>query len=225
MACFDIRQLLRFFDGEDDGARFHSNAINTLLGEELGCALFAHFLAASGYTPEILDDICTQGTLRGARLDRWVAATRGEQAALFQVEVKSWCAHSLGGRPLPVDAAPSTRAEHARSLWERYWDSEARAPRDAPLKKVLLPMKKPPRFATVPVDPVACVWDPLNPHGGSEAWFSCDLEAGRAFNKLWWFSGSLYLRSLLASGQSTVEVPMPLLNARLAWISRIVGSS
>ncbi len=221
MARLSIRALLAFYDGAVSADRAHSNAINAMLGEELGLGLLlAHLRATTGGEVAALDDPCTQGTSKGARLDRWVRVVRQGEAILYQVEIKNWCAHSLGGRPLAIDVDGEVVRAHAVATWKRYWDDTERRPADEPLQKVLVPMQAPLRFRTDPIEPVACVWDLLSPTGTLEPWFS--VPASGAMKALHWFSMSAYLRSLLVRGQSEIELAMPTLEARLALIGRMV---
>jgi len=221
MATLSIRGVLEFYDGAVATECTHSNAINALLGEELGLGLMIHHLRAStGGDVAALADPCTQGTPAGVRLDRWVRVAGPGDAILYQVEVKNWCAHSLGGRPLAIEAEDATLAMHATTMWKRYWDAGAGCPVDKPLRKVLVPMRAPRHLIADRVEPVACVWDLLAPSGSPIPWF--DVPAAGAFARLHWFSMSAYLRTLLGAGQSEIDIPTPLLDAGLAVVGRMV---
>lgn len=221
MARISLRGVLAFFDGEMPGGRAHSNALNALLGEELGLSLLLHALRTHGASDVVvLDEPCTQGRSSGVRLDRWVRARRAGRSLLFQVEVKNWCAHSLGGRTLAVDADHATVAAHAAATWRRYWDEGERRPEPEQLRKVLVPMRVPPSAGDCDVEPVACVWDVLHPRGEPTAWF--DVPASGAFPHLNWFSMSAHLRTLLRAGTSELELPLPQLEQRFATVGRLV---
>jgi hypothetical protein len=235
MTMFSIRDVLAFYDGalDFDGAeatkhptnRTHSNAINALLGEELGIGLLIHYLSASTDGKVEDEGDCTQGTKVGVRLDRWVSVVGQGGTILYQVEVKNWCAHSLGGRPLEIDADAAKVASHATRTWERYWDGLRGCPAHKPLEKVLTPMLRPSSFrADHVVEPVACVWDLLGPNGVPMPWFAVPL-VGKAFERLHWFSMSAYLRQLLSQGQTEIDIPTPQLDARLAVVGRMVPAA
>jgi hypothetical protein len=149
-----------------------------------------------------------------------VRAVGENGAILYQVEIKNWCAHSLGGKALAIEADRATLAVHAAAMWKRYWDEVERRPVDKPLQKVLIPMRAPCHLSADRVEPVACVWDLLAPNGSPTPWF--DAPAAGAFARLHWFSMSAYLRALLGAGQSEIDIPTPLLDARLAVVGRMV---
>lgn len=218
-----IREILGFFDGGRD-LRRHSAAMNQLFGEELGLALLKRHLLASGYDQVIaLDDPCTQGTSKGVRLDRWLRVTNRNEVTLFQVEVKNWCAHSLKGKPLALDADEDVIAQHAAEMWRRYWNEETRQPNDEELQKVLVPMRRPQRYATDIVQPIACIWDALHPHSDVTPitpWFEVPTQG--SFQQLRWFSMSIYLRGLLKSGVLELELELPKVEARMSYLTRMI---
>lgn len=222
MAILSIRDVLAFYDGAVVAERAHSSAINALLGEELGIGLLTHCLRSRTLGEvTVLDEPCTQGKKKGVRLDRWVrVAEHGGAAVLYQVEVKNWCAHSLDGRSLSVDASADEVRAHALATWGRYWDPAECRPIEKPLQKVLVQMQAPLRLVADRIEPVACVWDLLSPDGRPTPWFSVPVTTKPS--PLHWFSMSAYLRSLLSQQQSEVELEMPQLEARLAVVGRMV---
>lgn len=137
---------------------------------------------------------------------------------LYEVQIKNWCAHSLGGRSLAIDVAAI--AMHGARTWKRYWDEAERRPLEKPLRKVLVPMRVPRHLGTDRAEPVACVWDLLSPDGAPTPWFS--VPASGVLERLHWFSMSSYLRSLLRQGVREIELAMPILEARLAVVERMV---
>lgn len=64
------------------------------------------------------------------------------------------------------------------------------------------------------------MWDLLSPDGALTPWFSVPVLG--ELKRLHWFSMSAYLRSLLRQGQSEIELAMPMLDARLAVVGRMV---
>jgi hypothetical protein len=96
----DVRAVLQFFDEAPNESLGHATAIVAVAGEELGLALLVHYLRSIGRPTALVSDKCTPGTRSGSRLDGWVRA--GD--TLYQVEVKNWSAHAIGGRRLPIDA-------------------------------------------------------------------------------------------------------------------------
>jgi len=221
MATLSIEAVLAFYDGAVASDREHSSAINALLGEELGIELLLHALRARGASEVVaLAELCTQRTNAGVRLDRWVRVVREGRSVLYQVEVKNWCAHSIGGRRLTIDADGPALSAHASAMWRRYWDAVEHRPVEEPLQKVLVPMRVPDGFMVDAVEPIACVWDLLHPQGELVPWF--DVPAAGAFARLNWFSMSAYLRTLLRGGATQIDVPMPRLEARVQAMTRMI---
>ena len=104
----DVHEVLSFFDEAPKGSSRHATAIASVIGEDLGISLLATYLRREcGASVEVLPARCTQGTKRGCRLDRWVLVDSSRRRVLYQVEVKNWSAHAIGGRRLALDA-PNT---------------------------------------------------------------------------------------------------------------------
>jgi hypothetical protein len=184
-----------------------------------------HLSASTGGNVVSLPDPCTQHKKSGVRLDRWVHVIGKEGETLYQVEVKNWGAHSLGGKPLKIDDDAAKVASHVKDGWKRYWDGLRGCPAHKPLEKVLTPMKVPTSInPDTVVEPVACVWDLLGRDEVPEPWFAVPLM-GKAFERLHWFSMSAYLRQLYHRGQMEIDIPTPQLDARLAVIGRMVPAA
>jgi hypothetical protein len=192
------------------------------VGEELGIGLLIRCLGEVGFTnAQALGVPCTPGTKKGKRLDTWVGTEKSGQRILFQVEVKSWCAHSLGGCAIPVSASAAELETLVQRNWARYWDSNAHQPRNKGLQKVLAPMQVPAPGADL-VEPIACVWDALHPSGELTPWFSVEVSSS-SFSRLWWFSMSSYLRTELTSGLESLTLDMPRLDERLERMGAMFG--
>lgn len=215
----DINAALYFYD-EDRAARRHANAVKTLAGEELGLALFKHYLDAHGRTAEILEDACT---CEGARLDGWIEVT-SSPALLYQVEVKSWSVHGYGsGRfLLPVNADSSFLRQYKIDAWSHYWDEATGDFGPDGLRKVLRRMRTPQGRDKLSVEPVACLWAAVHPDGANEAFFSWPLGEHHSFKQMHVFSMSSYLRNLLAAGTWKIELSLPNVQRRLEIINGLL---
>jgi hypothetical protein len=216
----NVRELISFYD-EDKTARPHSNAVKILAGEDIGFGLLIDHFRRNGATAEKLSP-CTTGQPKGERLDGWLKVTRQSLATTiyYQVEVKSWSFHGVGGetRPLGVNCTSDELAEFKRREWDRYWFSGRFSNRH--LNKVLTPMKAPHSGATV--EPLACIWTALHPNGNSEAFFNVALEGHEQFQRVWVFSMSSFLRNFLATGDGDwLTLDLPLAHARLQWLKRL----
>src|SRR5437867_11663435 len=108
--------LLDFYDDPQselfaaDGRGSHVSAITGLIGEDLILGLLLHYWKSQGDSARVISYQCTQGTIKGVRLDAWVIKNDGE---LFQVEVKNWSAHSRDGYRLPADSSQEDVAAFA----------------------------------------------------------------------------------------------------------------
>lgn len=206
------KQLLKFFDDPDAGCSGHASAIAAVAGEDLGAALFSHFIQSEGGTAEVLANRCTQGTKSGVRLDRWILVTKDSGTVLYQTEIKNWSAHAIGGKRF--DLAPDMEAASAYRLerWEKEWDGSNFLKKQ--VRKVLTPMKSP--RPDVSVEPLVCYWTALHPRGDAYPFFEIPLGSG-AFRKLSVFSMSSYLRLTVGGGDLTL--PMRDTTRRLELLS------
>jgi hypothetical protein len=213
----DIAATLHFFDETPRESMGHATAIVAVAGEDLGVGLLAHYLKQQGASVEILSGPCSQGTKKGKRLDRWVRVDQNSTTTYYQVEIKNWSAHAIGGRVLKIDASIEEVAEHKKERWSKEWDG-TRFRKDM-IGKVLLPMKPP--VPECRVEPLACFWDAMHPEGGSEPFFSVSVPDSH-FDRVWVFSMSGYLRGLLAEGQTHVRLNMPETTIRMEWLNRLL---
>jgi hypothetical protein len=140
----NVRETLAFFDGVPPESKKHATAIVAVCGEELGIGLLKHYLEGQSAQVDVRGP-CTKGVRRGPRLDRWVRVQCPSLElpdVLFQVEVKNWSAHAIGGEPLPLDASPEAIAAYKVRNWSKEWD-ECTGIRKPGLAKLLEPMRPP----------------------------------------------------------------------------------
>lgn len=165
---------------------------------------------------EVLPGPCSQGTKKGKRLDRWLHVTHNGRAVYYQVEIKNWSAHAIGGRILKIDASHEEVSEHKKERWSKEWDETGF--RKPAVGKVLIPMKPPVPDCTV--EPLACYWDAMHPDGEGEPLFAVPVPDSH-FSRVWVFSMSAYLRELYASGIAQVYIEMPDTAIRMDWLGRL----
>jgi hypothetical protein len=219
MIRVNIRPLLEFFDEAPDDSQGHATALTQVAGEDLGLALLVHALGRlEGAEARVLGRRCTQGTKSGRRLDGWVLANWGSGDHLLQVEVKSWSAHAIGGKRLPLSATKKDLREHRINRWDRVWKGDGF--RGEGSGKVLIPMKPPREHRTLPVTPALSLWFNLHPDGKDAPIFPVRLR-GSKFDKLIVFSQSAYLRLLLKQGKRSLRLDMPDTARRLGWLDEI----
>ena len=141
-----------------------------------------------------------------------------EPDVLFQVEVKNWSAHAIGGKRLCRGASSQEIAEYKRQRWRHEW-CDSTGFRAKTLQKLLKRMQRP---LNLPVGPLACMWTALHPEGKSESFFSREipvaLRGEEGFKRVWFFSMSAYLRSLACED---VVIEMPDTAKRLQWLSKL----
>ncbi len=212
----DILSALRFFDEAVLSSRYHATAVVAVAGEDMAVGLLSHYLSEQGCRVEVLPYRCTQGTKRGVRLDRWVRAIRSSEVNYYQVEIKNWSAHAIGGRVLDVGASSDKIEAHKIERWQKEWDGSTF--RKKSVRKVLTPMKPP--EPNIRVEPMVIYWDAMHPTGSRGPLFSVDIENPH-FPRVWVFSVSAYFRELLASGIRKVEIEMPDTVNRLNWLNRL----
>ena len=210
-----IENLLRYFDDPLPGekGKGDATALVALLGEDLASALFVQYLRDTWGPAEFLTNRCTTGNRKGPRLDGWIRITRHGESRLLQVEIKSWSAHAIGGRNLPLSASPEQLRAHKLQRWGAEWNGHTFKKKQA--RKVLEPMQPP---MALPVEPAICYWDALHPSGLDDSFFEIPLE-NEAFGRVWVFSVSAYLRATRAH---ELDLDMPNAERRielLRWIS------
>jgi hypothetical protein len=207
----DLSRLVEFYDSASS-AKPHSNAIKTLAGEELNLALLVRCLNERGQSVRV-EKPCTGA---GTWLDAWVLVDE-PPVIRYQVEVKSWSFHGYGGgTPFPLHTEALVAEKIRRETWESYWDSGAGTFRPERLRKVLLPMSQ---YSGPSVMPLACIWAAVHPTGSSEPLFEVPCAAPYSYVTI--FSASNYVRTLIAAGDATVNLPLPITEQRLTHLAQI----
>ena len=229
----NVRGLLEFFDEKVDGSQKHATAIVSVCGEDLGCGLLKHYFEArdASVKVDVRPEPCTTGKQKGPRLDRWVRVTGaselGAPDVLFQVEVKNWSAHAIGGRELRRDPTAEEIADYKKERWTREWGDkewgDAEGIKTPSLMKVVERMAPPPGLAHLHVETMACMWTALHPTGAAECLFSVPLPEmqRRDFARVWFFSMSSYLRSLT---DERIRIYMPDATKRMGWLDQLFRS-
>lgn len=181
----DIAAVLRFFDEKPKESRGHATAIVAFAGEDPGLGLLSHYWKHQGASVYVVPGPCGPGTKKGKRLDKWVRVSNDGTNTYYQVEIKNWSAHAIGGRTLKVDASAREVARHKRERRSKEWDG-ATFKKDT-ITKVLLPMKRP--VPDCSPEPLACFWDAMHPEGDEEPFLSVPVPDSH-FHRVWVFSMS-----------------------------------
>jgi len=214
-----VPTLLDFFDARPPDSIGHASAITGVLGEDLIAALIADCLHQRGKTVAVRSEPVTTGHKAGNRLDRWIEVAGNGSRWLYQAEIKNWGAHSFNGRTLPSSATDEAVRAHRIDRWRLQWDDATQRFRAKECQKVVVRMKPPSDLTGLPVRALLAFWDALHPRGDPEPLFDVAVTSA-AFASVTVFSASTYLRTLTAD---YVDLPMPAVAARIAWLSRLVS--
>jgi hypothetical protein len=224
----NLRELLNFYDYKVKNSVTHASAINAVLGEDLAVSLLTHYFNNNGY--EVLNVLqpCTLGTQRGTRLDRWFVIKQNNETIFFQVEIKNWSAHSVGGRAVNELESEDDNymSEFRKTRWEFQFNTDEKVPSQKETHKVLTKMRwleannnQQYKYNDGSHKALLCFWEPLHDEGKLEALFEVDVNS-ESFNKLTIFSMSNYVTQLLKTTQ-TLNVEMKNADARIDWLKKI----
>jgi hypothetical protein len=226
----NIREVLGFFDEVPGASRGHATAIVSVIGEDLGTSLLQKCLSErDGATTKVIMKnngvplTPTLGTGSGDRLDRWLLedVPQNGKRRLYQVEIKNWSAHAIGGKVLPLAAESKVLEDYRRNRWLKHWDVEKGCFRDPKAGKVLTRMKIPEGIeGALEVEPIICFWDSIHPEGRGEPLFEYHLSSVSrdGFRSFRVFSISNYLRSV---GELEIELDMPTAAPRIEWFHKL----
>ena len=217
----NLRELLNFYDYRVPSSNTHASAINAVLGEDLAVALLIHYFKGVGLEVIALDEVCTQGTQRGYRLDKWIAVKSATQSVIYQVEIKNWSAHSIGGKSVKLDADEDYMREFRTKRWLHQFNVDKQLPSQKETLKVLTKMRVPTEFSNYKHEALLCFWEPLHHKGELEALFQVNVVCD-AFKRLKVFSMSNYVSELLKTTE-TLEVEMTDADARIDWLQKLYG--
>jgi hypothetical protein len=215
----NLRELLNFYDYKVPLSKTHASAVNAVLGEDLAIALLVHYLKGDGLEVVALDGVCAQGTQRGYRLDKWISVQSATESVIYQVEIKNWSAHSIGGKTVKLDADEDYMREFRTKRWLHQFNVDKQVPSQKETLKVLTKMRVPTDWSNYKHEALLCFWEPLHHKGELEALFEVDVVSD-AFKKLKVFSMSNYVSQLLKITE-TLEVELPDADARIGWLNKL----
>lgn len=215
----NLRTLLKFYDEKDFAPSLHASSVKSVLGEDLAIALLSHYFKANGCSVRILSEACNQGTKTGCRLDKWAEINSVNQTTIFQVEIKNWSVHSLGGKSISIHANEEAMRDFRIARWARRFDSKKNVPAEKSTSKVLTKMKLPEGYSKAEHKALLCFWESLHPIGKAVPLFEVDVNS-ESFDRLTVFSMSNYVRQLLESTE-VLAVEMKDTDSRIDWINKI----
>ncbi len=214
-----LRELIDFYDHKVRGSSNHASAVNAVLGEDLAIALLTHYFESDGINVRVLSEPCTQGKQRGVRLDKWMVVENKENSVIYQVEIKNWSAHSIGGKSCSPSAEDSTLRQDRAWRWAKRFNIIEKIPAEAATLKVLTKMRIPSLLRSCKHKPLLCFWEALHPDGEPDPFFEVDVKS-ESFQKLSIFSMSNYVSKLLKDTEF-ISVKMSDADARIDWLNRI----
>ena len=241
----NVNEILSFFDEKPDWADRHSAAVVSMIFEDLAAATLEHCLLRNGATTvNVRSEPVTTGQKKGPRLDRWIEADLANgQQVIFQTEMKSLSAQSLGHETIALDASEAELRQHEQGNWDRQWDPVRNTLIHQRVAKVLIPMKHPAGTEHRTPLPLLVCWNPLGPSSPSQR---LDQVAGGhlfkvtdvtyqftfpkphswkinpKFSELWVFSVSGYLRSIRSEISGLLELKMPDAAKKMRALLRVV---
>jgi len=228
----DIRECLKLLDEKNPRYQGHTNAIISMVGEDIAATAFKHYsrsitelrerrFYAVGFPPG-----------SGPRLDRWFY--NKHKKLLYQCEIKSWCAWAITAWELKHDASRRETLEISNKYWGGPIMNEFKGQKKyGKTSKILMKMKKPDGFlSSTKLEALLILWFPISSNKNLKPFFSVktrDLrikwENQTTFKRLHFFSVSLYLRSLLEKGEKYLKInaeDMSDTKQRLTMLEKII---
>jgi hypothetical protein len=215
----NLRELLNFFDCKVSSSIGHASAINGVIGEDLGVALLLKYFLDKKLNAIALDELCTQKTKKGKRLDKWIVVTEADSKIIYQVEIKNWNAHSFNSETVLDHSNEKYMCEYRLRRWNKQFDSELKIPSQTECQKVLLPMQVPSLFREYEHRTLLCFWDALHVEGKSDAMFEVSVNSDH-FENLTVFSMSNFVSELLKQSD-VLEVELADAEARINWLNKL----
>ena len=191
-----VKELLDFFDVKKDDVRHDISSVISVVGEDLGAALFKRYYEETfGKKVTVSIYPVVSGKMKGPRLDRWIyVAESKNKFTAFQTEIKNWSAYAIGARKVGSD--PKTILKVGLQNWnDRMKRLQHRSKNGE--SKVFFPMKKPTDFPPrAKLEALIIYWSVLSKDGRNLIpYFTASMPI-KGFKKLNVFSMSNYLRSI-----------------------------
>jgi hypothetical protein len=222
------KALIEFFDTNKETNKSHSSSINAVCGEDLAVGLLKHFFEKNN---KVCEDISTRvgvpkqaGVSRGKWLDNWLLVKKHSPSTtveLYQVEIKNWSAHSLGGEELALNADGAELTEFKSQYWTKCWDETTEWFKEESVNKVFLNMKRPKGYEEHDVKRLICFWSAVSSNPGeNDDYFFQGTAKTKDDVKIPFhvFSLSGYLRTLESD---SIDLDLPKIAKRLGVLGAI----
>lgn len=215
----NLAELVNFYDYKVSSSIGHASAINAVLGEDLALVLLLHYFKSQKFEVKALAEKCNQGSKEGHRLDKWITVNSKTDSIIYQVEIKNWSAHSIGGKKVEIEHDEDYMRQYRLKRWKHQFNVNEKIPSQPQTLKVLTKMLVPTNFRSYTHKALLCFWEPMHESGQSDALFEVDVIS-QNFNKLTVFSMSNYVSHLLQA-TDTLEVEMTDANSRIDWLNKL----
>lgn len=230
----NIKDLLEYFDLKETTDYGDTTATISVVGEDLGAAIFKHYCELERDSKVSIVDpnqhIPVQMKKIGRRLDRWIMEKRKSGNIFYQAEIKNWCSRAIGGVNVPLVVDEEMLNELAEKNWLHHI-SEIESNEGNGVNKVLVEMLNDKRVVndkklelpdSYRKEPLLILWNVAKPKEGKDFFFKYKLpERYFDYDYCWVFSCSLYLRHLYKRGQLEILIDMPNVTRRLNQLNQI----
>lgn len=232
----NLSNLIKVFDERNDLYKGHTTSIAGVIGEDINAAIFADYLIRRKIkNVEILLDPVNMGYGggQGPRLDRWIKAGN----ILYQSEIKSWCSFQIGRYRLLLEDDAQKIKNLANRKWAREKDEHYKGIKEfGKVSKVLAKMEIPDdlmkKYKTV--KPLVIHWMPISSNKRATPFFSCLVknlgmnkqfakQIQKDFNKVYYFSCSLYIRELIHMDKKELTLSLPNVCTRMSVIKKLIN--
>lgn len=213
----NVKELLDFFDNKKDDIRHDISSVISVVGEDLGAALFKRYYEETfGKKVTISQFPVVSGTMKGPRLDRWIYIEQSNNKFMaYQAEIKNWSAYAIGARRVGTDpkTIPAIGLLNLKDRIKRLEHIDINGE-----NKVFFPMKKPVDFPNkATLEPLIIYWFVLSKDGKNlNPFFQVNMPI-KGFKKINVFSMSNYLRSIK---KKEIIIDMPSAEKRIKLLEK-----
>lgn len=227
----NIKKIIEYFDLKESSDYGDTTAIISVVGEDFGAALFKDYCKNQRKSKvEIInpnEEIPTEGTMPGRRLDRWILEESSKDKILYQTEIKSWCSRAIGGINVPFGISEKELMEKIKKNWGRAMPLMEDRNING-LNKVLVEMPTDKKLKRLGVEepyikkPLLIFWEVINPDGKNTCFSKYNTNnKNKHFKDCFIFSCSLYLRQLYSNGTKDLSLDIPNAERRIKSLNNL----
>lgn len=228
MISIDIKKIIAFYDEQDRAISNHVSSITGVIGEDLGAGLLKHYFESNNRDCKIINDSPTEGSKKGKWLDRWLKVKNidSEDYVFYQTEIKNWSSHSIGGKKIELNTSEQDLKRYTNARFNEQWNEIDNTLKHDFVAKVLKPMKEHSEITSSDtIKPLICFWYPISNQTDVvdiEPLFEVSCNSS-AFDRITFFSMSLYLRKLIEEGKEIIEIEAPNIETRFKLLNGLIN--